>query len=187
MFQIAYNSGGGEPCAPRPVSLDFGINFHRGQAFGQSELFFLLLGSWYLVFSPALIESATDATEARAALLILGIVFLVLGLIALTAMIVDAILKSRAPHRREQWFYWSYAFIALFAAALFAIPATFVFPIALIAFFVRPNSRFPAGQTNTGVNIFVTCLFSISGLFALALLIFLARRIHREQLTIESS
>lgn len=173
----------------RPTTSIFGFWYQLPPRAGvwAVGIIFSLIGLVVLVFSPALVESATDATETRAALLILGIVFLVLGLIALTAMTVDAILKSRAPHRREQWFYWSYAFIALFAAALFAIPATLVFPITLIAFLVRPNGLFPAGQTNTGENIFVACLFSISGLFALALLIFLARRTQREQPNVESS
>ena len=103
---------------------------------------------------------------------IFGSVFLVLGLIVLAPMLASLFV---VPVDRAAWHWWANFIGGLLGALTFAVPATLMFPIFLLAYLVRPNILFPVDSVDTTKNLGIAALFSLIGLVTLIATIVLAR------------
>jgi hypothetical protein len=142
---------------------------------------FSIVGGLILVFGPSLTSTAQDVGTAHMAVRILGVVFLGLGILVLAAMVVDLVLLARGSPRRDTYFWWFNFLCGLLAAGLFAIPATLIFPLMLIAYVLRPNGLFPVDARNDSNNLFVGLIFTLFGLGALLLMLFAGRAVYRNR------
>ena len=105
----------------------------------------------------------------------LGWAFLVLGLAILVPMLATLYLRRRQPGQEPAWHSWINFIGGLLGALIFAIPATLMLPVFLIAYLARPNALFRAEETNTAQNFGLAAVFSILGLASLGLIGFAAR------------
>lgn len=141
---------------------------------------FILIALATLIFAPVLVAFASDKGLASWSARTLGIVFLGLGIGALILGIGDVYLERTNPARRARWFWWGNFILGVIGALLFAIPATLLFPIFLILYWLKPNALFPS-SVDPANNLLVSLLFSVIGIVVLILLYFVARSRYRER------
>ena len=141
---------------------------------------FTLVGSAIVVVLPRYLPAVEQDPVAAIAIGALGWAFVVLGLIVLLPMLATLYVRARRPERERVWFWWINFIGGLCGALTFAIPAALMLPLFSLAYLMRPNALFPAGDANPAHNLCIAALFSLIGLITLAATVFLARATLRE-------
>ncbi len=116
---------------------------------------FSIVDGLILLLGAALTSTAQDAGTALIAVRILGVVFFGLGILVLVAMVIDLVLLARGSPRQDAYFWWVNFLCGLFAAGLFSVPATLVFPLMLLAYLPRPNVFFTSSSHDDASNLFL--------------------------------
>jgi hypothetical protein len=140
---------------------------------------FMLVGLVIVLALAPNIEPMPDRDGIVLIVRVFGGVFFFLGLLIFVGTVVDLALAGQDPARRERWYSRSTALIALFAAGLFAVPATLAFPLLLVAYIVRPTAYYASDSPDMLHNLMVGLIFSIAGLLSLGLLYITTRKTFR--------
>jgi hypothetical protein len=151
----------------------------RAMAFAVAVVFILVaLGIFAL--APAPVESALNTEIALWSIRLLGAVFMVLGLGALVLAGGDVYFEHTNPAARTHWFWRGNFLLGILGALCFAVPATLLFPIFLLAYLLGPNLLFPPNVDPTN-NLIVSLIFTIIGIVCLVALYVIARSIYRQR------
>ena len=95
-------------------------------------------------------------------------------------MLATLFFHRTQPEREAVWHWWINFIGGLAGALVFAVPATLMFPVFLIAYLTRPNALVPNDAVAAN-NLWLAVLFSVIGLAVLALLFFVGRKMVREK------
>ena len=145
-----------------------------------ASITFTLLGSVMIDVLPRYLPAIEQDPIGSVAIGGLGWACLVLGLIVLLPMLATLYIRVTRPERERVWFWWINFIGGLCGALTFAIPAALMLPLFSLAYLMRPNALFPAGDANPAHNLGIAALFSVIGLVVLAATMFLARASLRE-------
>lgn len=142
---------------------------------------FMLVGMVIAFYVPTIVQPSQDRHTILTILRILGGVFVGMGALIFLWMVVDLYLKFNHPERRDGWYWWGNFIGPLLAAGLFAVPATCMFPLMLLAYLFSPNILFSANSPDVTNNLVVGLIFSVVGLLSLALMYFVGRSMYRKR------
>ena len=149
----------------------FWIEFRGATRLWVASVVFVLLGLMFLLLAPDLFESAPNPLGVIA-IRVLGWTFLGLGLLVLLPMLATIYVARKHPGRDAVWRWWINLIGGAAGALAFAVPATLMFPVFVVAYLGRPNALFPRDDAS---DLWVGALFSILGVGTLAALWFLIR------------
>ena len=159
----------------------FYVNLRERPATWGMSIIFIIVGGIIFFFLPAIVGSGPDRNIALWLIRILGGVFLGLGGLTFLWLAGDLYLKYRHSEQRENWYWWGSFVGPLLAAGLFAVPATLMFPLMLLAYLFSPNLFFPANSPNVANNLVVGLIFSVAGLLSLGLMYLVGRTMYRKR------
>ena len=157
----------------------FWINLRGPARLWVASIGFLLTGSLILFGLPRLLPAVELEAVGSFAFGTLGWTFISLGLLVLLPMLITLTFRSRQPEREAAWHWWINFIGGLAGALAFAIPATLMFPIFLLAYAMRPNVLF-ASEAVVANNLWIAALFSVLGVATLVAIRFLFRIKMRE-------
>lgn len=147
----------------------FYYSFTPRQAGWIVGIAFTLIGLLVILFLPSLFASSREDNRVVPFIWLLGGIFLAIGVSSLVLMIGDANLQRRNSALRKKWFWWGNLVIGVLGVLFFALPATLVLPVMLLA-----PTLFPPDTSSK--NLFLGALFSGIGLLILLALYFIVRR-----------
>lgn len=138
---------------------------------------FIIVGALIAFGVPLIMQPTQDRDLALPSMRVLGGVFIILGLAVFLPMLISLFVVAE---RREQWHWWINFIGGLLGALTFAVPATLMFPVFLIAYLTRPNALVPNDAVASN-NLSIAALFSVIGVVVLVAVFFLGRKIVREK------
>ena len=145
------------------------------------SIVFMLVGAIIFSFVPTILQPSPDRGPVLIILHIFGGIFFGLGSLIFLWMMGDAYFKFRHSPYRDTWYWWGNFIGPLLAAGLFAVPATFTFPLMLLAYLFSPNIFFPANSPDVTNNLVVGLIFSVVGLLSLTLMYFVGRSMYKKR------
>ncbi len=146
------------------------------------SLTFIFVGALIAFFVPNIIEpNAPDRDPGILLVRILGGTILFVGVAVFVPMILSLCVKRKSPEDEAVLLWWVNFLAGLLGALAFGIPATLMFPLFLVAYFLRPNFVVAADDPKTTEILLVALLFSVIGVTTLVALFFIGRNKHRER------
>jgi hypothetical protein len=96
-------------------------------------------------------------------------------------MLATLYIRRTQPDHEAVWYWWINFIGGLLGALAFAVPATLMLPIFLLAYLLQPNELFPDNSTTTAKNLAIAALFTVVGIITLTATVYLARlKLHQE-------
>lgn len=150
----------------------FWIELQGATKLWVASIVFIIVGALIAFVLPPIVQPREQDRDLVLLLLrVLGGTFIILGLAVLLPMLVSRFI---AAERREIWYWWINFIGGLFGALAFAVPATFMFPVFLIAYLTRPNALIESDAVAAN-NLGIAALFSVIGIIVLVAIFILAR------------
>ena len=156
------------------MRFSFWIELRGAARLWTASITFIVLGALIALALPPVFPKAEQSELLLRAIQILGWTFFVLGLIVLLPMLATLYIRTKRPGREKVWHWWINFIGGVLGALAFAIPASFMFPIFLLAHLIRPNALF-APDVDAANNLWLAALFSVLGLITSVAIFFVAR------------
>lgn len=153
---------------------NFWIELRGPARLWAASIVFTILGALFLFAVPRYLPLDARENGAWLAFPILGWTFFILGLLVLVPMFITLYIRRTQPERERVWHWWINFIGGLLGALAFAVPATLMFPVFLIAYFTRPNALIESDAVAAN-NLGIAALFSVIGIVVLVAIFFLAR------------
>lgn len=160
--------------------LSFWIELRGPARLWAASIGFTTVGALIACVLPRFLPAIGQDAIASFAINALGWTFLVLGLLVLMPMLATLYVRRRQPEQEAVWHWWINFIGGLAGALAFAVPATLMFPVFLVAYLTRPNALFPDAAVAAN-NLWIAALFSVIGLVVSVPIYFLARLKLREE------